>query len=62
MTDSFDPRAAAGRVAGSVRHTAGQLKASGVGRQLSHIWPLALGLAVAVGFLGLLFIGDWRSP
>ncbi len=64
MTDSFDPRAAAGKVVDTVRHTAVQLKASGIGRQLAHIWPLALalGLVIAVGFLGLLFIGDWRSP
>jgi hypothetical protein len=62
MTDSFDPRAAAGKVVDTVRHTAVQLKSSGIGRQLAHIWPLALGLAVAVGLLGLLFVGDWRSP
>jgi hypothetical protein len=62
MTDSFDPRAAAGKAVDTVRHTAAQLKASGIGRQLAHIWPLALGLVIAVGFLGLLFIGDWRSP
>ena len=62
MSEKFDPRAAAGRLANAVRQPVEQLKTSPAGQQLARNWPVALAFVLAVAFLGALLISDWQSP